>query len=262
MKATISARVALTVAGSDSGGGAGIQADLKTFHALGVFGTSAITCVTAQNPDRVSAVQAIAPRVVAEQIERVFEAFRIRAAKTGMLYDATIIKTVGATFAGLRFKKLVVDPVMVSSSGATLLKKDAIATLATNLFPLAGVVTPNLAEAEVLWQRRIRSVDELRDAASALGQRFGVAFLVKGGHLPGSKRAVDVLFDGKRLHEFSAPFVPKIKTHGTGCTFSAAIAAHLALGSELVEAVGRAKIFVTRAIRDSIRVGEHRVLRL
>jgi hydroxymethylpyrimidine/phosphomethylpyrimidine kinase len=262
MKASNSARVALTVAGSDSGGGAGIQADLKTFHALGVFGTSAITCITAQNPDRVSAVQALSTRIVAEQIERVFDAFHVRAAKTGMLYDAKIIKTVAAKIAELRFKKLVVDPVMVSSSGATLLKENAIATLSTKLIPLAGLVTPNLAEAEVLWQQRIRSVDELRDAASALGQRFGVAFLVKGGHLPGSKRAIDVLFDGKCIHEFRSPFVPKIKTHGTGCTFSAAITAHLALGCKLVEAVGRAKVFVTKAIRDSIRVGGHRALRL
>jgi hydroxymethylpyrimidine/phosphomethylpyrimidine kinase len=262
MKASNSARVALTVAGSDSGGGAGIQADLKTFHALGVFGTSAITCITAQNPDRVSAVQAISARIVAEQIDRVFEAFPIGAVKTGMLYDGEIVETVAATFTRLRFKNLIVDPVMVSSSGAILLKKEAIATLVTKLLPHAGLVTPNLDEAEVLWRRRIRSVNELRDAAVALGQRFGVPFLVKGGHLPGSKRAVDVLFDGKRLREFSAPFVPKIKTHGTGCIFSAAITAHLALGSELVEAVGRAKIFVTGAIRNSVRVGAHRVLRL
>ena len=262
MKASNSARVALTVAGSDSGGGAGIQADLKTFHALGVFGTSAITCVTAQNPDRVSAVQAIGTRIVAEQIDRVFEAFPIGAAKTGMLYDSENVKSVAATFARLRFKNLIVDPVMVSSSGATLHKKNAISMLKSRLFPQAALVTPNLAEAEALWHRQIRSLAELRVAARALSEHFGVAFLVKGGHLPGSKRAVDVLFDGKRIHEFSAPFVLKIKTHGTGCTFSAAITAHLALGCELVEAVGRAKVFVTKAIRDSICVGGHRALRL
>jgi hydroxymethylpyrimidine/phosphomethylpyrimidine kinase len=262
MMARNSARVALTVAGSDSGGGAGIQADLKTFHALGVFGTSAITWITAQNPGRISAVQAISPRIVAEQIERVFEAFRVGAAKTGMLYDAEIIEAVAATFARLRLKKLVVDPVMVSSSGATLLKRNAVSTLKTRLFPRATLVTPNLIEAEALWQRRIRSLDELRAAARALGEHFGVAFLVKGGHLPGSKRAVDVLFDGNRIHEFGAPFVPKIKTHGTGCVFSAAIAAHFACDCNLVEAVGRAKSFVTKAIRDSIRVGAHRALRL
>ena len=262
MKASNSARVALTVAGSDSGGGAGIQADLKTFHALGVFGTSAITCITAQNPDRVSAVQAIDPRIVAEQIDLVFEAFRVGGAKTGMLYDAEVIETVAATFARLRFRKLVVDPVIVSSSGATLLKKNALSTLKSSLFPRAALVTPNLAEAEALWQRRIRSLDELRAAARALGKHFGVAFLVKGGHLQGAKRAVDVLFDGKRLHEFSAPFVPKIKTHGTGCAFSAAIAAHLALDCGLVEAVERAKLFVTKAIRNAIQVGGHRALKL
>ena len=262
MKAGNSARVALTVAGSDSGGGAGIQADLKTFYSLGVFGTCAITCVTAQNPDRVSAVQAITPRIVGEQIERVFDAFPVRAAKTGMLYDATIIETVAATFARRRFKKLVVDPVMVASSGARLLKKDAVATLKSRLFPQAALVTPNLAEAEALWQRRIRSLDELHTAARALAEQFDVSFLVKGGHLPGARRAVDALFDGRRLHEFSAPCIPNIKTHGTGCTFSAAITAHLALGCELVEAVGHAKVFVTSAIRDAIRVGKSRALKL
>jgi hydroxymethylpyrimidine/phosphomethylpyrimidine kinase len=262
MKARNSTRVALTVAGSDSGGSAGIQADLKTFHALGVFGTSAITWVTAQNPDRVSAVQPIEPRIVAEQIDRVFEAFRVRAAKTGMLYDAGIIETVAGAFARRRFRRLVVDPVMVSSSGALLLKKDAIPTLTSKLFPLAALVTPNLAEAEALCRGRIRTLLDLRDASRLLSEHFGVAFLVKGGHLPGTARAVDVLWCSGRLHEFSVPRVPKIKTHGTGCVYSAAITAHLALGCDLVGAVGRAKILVTKAIRDAVRVGKYRALRL
>jgi len=262
MKASNSTRVALTVAGSDSGGGAGIQADLMTFRALGVFGTNAIACVTAQNPNRVSAVQPIEPRIVAEQIDRVFDAFRVRAAKTGMLYDTKIIEMVAAAFARHRFRKVVVDPVMVSSSGARLLKKDAISTLTSELFPLAALVTPNLAEAEALCQRRIRTLRNLRDAARGLSEHFGVAFLVKGGHLPRATRAVDVLCCRQRLHEFSAPFVPNVKTHGTGCAFSAAITAHLALGCDLVEAVGRAKTFVTKAIRDAIRVGKFRALRI
>ena len=185
MKRRSTTAVALTVAGSDSGGGAGIQADLKTFHAHGVFGTSAITCITAQNPGRVSAVQAIEPRIVTEQMACVFEAFPIAAAKTGMLYDAAIIETVARGFARRKFHSLVVDPVMVASSGASLLKQDAIEALTTKLFPQAAVVTPNLAEVEVLAQRSIRTLDELRAAACSLAQKYGVPFLAKGGHLPG-----------------------------------------------------------------------------
>jgi hydroxymethylpyrimidine/phosphomethylpyrimidine kinase len=262
MKASGTTAVALTVAGSDSGGGAGIQADLKTFRAFGVFGTSAITCITAQNPARVSAVQAVEPRVVVEQIDRVFEAFKVRAAKTGMLYDAMIIAAVADNFRRRKFRRLVVDPVMVATSGALLLKKDAISSLKTELLPLAAVVTPNLAEAEVLWQRRIHALDDLRAAARALAERFGVPFVVKGGHLPGAKQAVDVLFDGRRLHQFIGPLIHNVRPHGAGCTFSAAIAANLALGRSLAESIGRAKVFVTKAIRDSIRLGKYRALNI
>jgi hydroxymethylpyrimidine/phosphomethylpyrimidine kinase len=254
--------VALTVAGSDSGGGAGIQADLKTFRAHGVFGTSVITCITAQNPARVSAVQPIEPRVVAEQMDRVFEAFPVGAAKTGMLYDAAIIEVVAHGFARRRFTKLVVDPVMVASSGARLLKQNAVTALTSKLVPRALVVTPNLAEAEALGCRRVRALGDLRLAARALTDKYGVPFLVKGGHLPGADRAVDMLFDGRDLYEFGARIVPRIKTHGTGCAFSAAIAAHLALGHGLAESIARAKRFVTRAIRDSIRVGRYRALKI
>ncbi|HVM60856.1 MAG TPA: bifunctional hydroxymethylpyrimidine kinase/phosphomethylpyrimidine kinase [Verrucomicrobiae bacterium] len=254
--------VALTVAGSDSGGGAGIQADLKVFHAHGVFGTSAITCITAQNPSRVSAVQALPPRLVAEQMDRVFEAFPVRGAKTGMLYDAAIIEAVADRFARRKFARLVVDPVMVASSGAVLLRKDAVAALTSKLFPLAAVVTPNLAEAEVLVRRSIRTIDDLRTAACALAEKHGVPFLVKGGHLPGVNRAVDVLYDGRRFWEFRAAMVPKIKTHGTGCAFSAAIAANLTLGPGLAESIGRAKRFVTAAIRNSLVAGKYRALRI
>lgn len=254
--------VALTVAGSDSGGGAGIQADLKTFRAHRVFGTSVITCVTAQNPKRVSAVQAIEPRIVAEQMGRVFEAFPVGGAKTGMLYDAAIIETVVDGFARRKFRKLVVDPVMVATSGALLLRKDAIAALKTQLLPRAALVTPNLAEAEVLWQRSIHTLDDLGEAARALAGRFGVPFLVKGGHLPGVRRAVDVLYDGRELRQFSGPLVRNVKPHGAGCTFSAAIAANLALGYRLAESVRRAKRFVTKAIRGSIRLGKHAALKI
>jgi hydroxymethylpyrimidine/phosphomethylpyrimidine kinase len=253
-------RVALTVAGSDSGGGAGIQADLKTFHALGVFGASAITCLTAQNPRRISAVQPVDPRLVREQMERVLEAFPVGAAKTGMLYTAAIVETVAEVFSRRKVRRLVVDPVMVAGSGALLLKKDALAALTRDLFPRAAVVTPNLYEAEVLARRAIRTWAELREAARALTEKFGVPFLVKGGHLPEKGRAVDVLFDGREFHEFGALFVPRIKTHGTGCAFSAAITAHLALGHGLAEAVRRAKGFVTRAIRRAVRIGDHHAL--
>ena len=262
MKRRSSTAVALTVAGSDSGGGAGIQADLKTFHAHRVFGTSAITCVTAQNSDGISAVQTIEPRIVAEQMARVFDAFRIGAAKTGMLYDAAIIEVVAREFALRKFGRLVVDPVMVASSGASLLKKDAIKALTTKLFPQATVVTPNLAEVEVLAQRSIRSLDELRTAARWLAEKHSVPFLAKGGHLPGAKQAVDVLFDGRRFYEYHAAMVPNVKTHGTGCTFSAAIAANLALGHGLAESIARAKRFVTKAIRGSLIVGKYSALRI
>ncbi len=254
--------VALTVAGSDSGGGAGLQADLKTFHTLGVFGTVADTAITCQIHDRVSAVEAVQPGIVAGQIDRVFDAFHVGAAKTGMLYNAAIIRAVAAAFRRRRFKHLVVDPVMVTSSGALLLKRDAVMTLKHDLLPRAALVTPNAPEAEALWRQPIRSPAKQREAARALADEFGVPILIKGGHLPGTKRAVDVLFDGSRFHEFSEPRIPYVKTHGTGCAFSAAIAAHLALGHGLVESVGRAKIFVTQAIRDAVRIGRFHVLKL
>jgi len=252
--------VALTVGGSDSGGGAGIQADLRTFHTFGVFGTSAITCITAQNPRRVGAIQPVDPTIVAAQMLLVFEAFPVSSAKTGMLFDARIIQSVADAFARQRFRKLVVDPVMVASSGAVLLKKNATTVLQSVLFPHAAVVTPNVAEAEVLCQHSIASLEQLRDAARALANRYSVPFLVKGGHLPHSQRAIDVLFDGRRLLEFSAPRVCRIRTHGTGCTFSAAIAANLALGHNLVDSVRRAKRFMSRAIRNSLKIGPHRAL--
>jgi hydroxymethylpyrimidine/phosphomethylpyrimidine kinase len=255
-------RIALTVAGSDSGGGAGIQADLKTFHALGVFGTSAITCLTAQHPGRLSAVFTLTPEFVSEQMDRVFEAFPVRGAKTGMLYEAAIIAAVAGNFRARKFRRLVVDPVMVASSGARLLEPSAIDCLKAELLPLAAVVTPNLAEAEVLCGGTIRSLAELRAAARELAGRFHVPFLVKGGHLPGTDRAVDILVTGRKLREFAAPMVRGVKTHGTGCTFSAAIAAGLAVGCDLAVAVARAKRLVTRAIDSAVRVGRYHALRI
>lgn len=193
-------------------------------------------------------------------MDRIFEAFPIGAAKTGMLYEAAIITAVARGFARRKFRKVVVDPVMVASNGAQLLKSDAITALTTRLFPQAAVVTPNLAEAEVLVRGSIRTLDEMRVAARALSEKFAVPFLVKGGHLPGGNPAVDVLFDGKHFHEYRATRVPDVKTHGTGCTFSAAIAANLALGHSLPGSIARAKRFVTTAIRRARKVGPYSVL--
>jgi len=219
-----------------------------------------VSCITAQNPDCVTAVQALAPHLVAEQMDRIFEAFPVGAAKTGMLYEAAIITAVARGFARRKFRNVVVDPVMVASSGAQLLKSDAITALTTRLFPQAAVVTPNLVEAEVLVRGSIRTLDEQRVAARVLAEKYSVPFLVKGGHLPGRNPAVDVLFEGKRFHEYRATRVPDVKTHGTGCTFSAAIAANLALGHSLPGSIARAKRFVTTAIRRARKVGPYSVL--
>ncbi len=254
--------MALTVAGSDSGGGAGIQTDLKTFHTLGVFGTNAITCITAQNPARVSAVQPVRPEIVAAQMARVFEAFPVGGAKTGMLYNQAIMEVVADEFRRRRLKKLVVDPVMVATSGALLLKKDAVTALTKRLFPQALLITPNLAELEVLSGKRPRTLAQLRDVARELAERFGVACLAKGGHLPLAGRVTDVLYDGRQCHEFHSRYVRNIRPHGAGCTFSAAIAANLALGHDLVESVARARRFISQALRGATRVGRYQALRV
>lgn len=254
--------VILTIAGSDSGGGAGIQADLKTFAALGVHGTSAITCLTAQNPKGVSAIQAAKPAIVRAQIEAIFAELRPAAVKTGMLFDTAIIREVAGFFGKLPGPKplLIVDPVMVATSGARLLKPAALRAMQENLIPLAALVTPNLDEAEILLGRRLKSVEDLRAAARTIHQRFQCAALVKGGHLRGLREAVDIFFDGKTELLLSAPFVRGVSTHGTGCTYSAAIAAYCALGHDLPRAVQLAKNFITRAIVGSVRTGKHFVL--
>ena len=256
--------VALTIAGSDSGGGAGVQADLKTFTALGVHGTSAITCLTAQNPRRVLGIEACSPKIIRQQIEAVFAELPPAAVKTGMLYSSAIIRTVAKFFQDSQFEirnlKLVVDPVMVATSGAPLLKPSAIKALTEELFPLATIITPNLDETEVLLGCKPSSVEEMRTAAQALWCQFGCAVLVKGGHLRGSREAVDIFFDGETELLLTAPFIRGLHLHGTGCTYSAAIAAHLALGCELPQAVTRAKESVTRAITGSRRVGRHTTL--
>jgi hydroxymethylpyrimidine/phosphomethylpyrimidine kinase len=248
--------VALTIAGSDNSAGAGIQADLKTMGALGVYGVTAVTCVVAEVPGKVSAIQPIEPRIVAEQIRLSFEAFPVSALKTGMLYSRPIIETVLETLLPrLRSSAppaLVVDPVMVATSGDSLLEEDAITLYRERLLPLATLVTPNMDEIRVLldWPSPPASVQELERAGRELVERFGCAFLVKGGHLRGAE-ATDVLIerDGA-VSSFTAPYVHGVSTHGTGCTTSAAIAAGLAKGKSLREAVGEAKKFVHRAIAE------------
>ncbi len=252
--------MALTIAGSDSGGGAGIQADLKTFAALGVHGTAAITCVTAQNPGAVYGMQACSVEIVRRQIEAVFEELRPAAVKTGMLYSAPLIRAVGDSLGGRPGVPLVVDPVMVSTSGAQLLKPAAVKALCEQLLPLATVVTPNLDEAGILIGEELNEVIDLRAAARTLYQRFGCAVLAKGGHLRGLREAVDIFYDGRQELLLSAPFIRGVSTHGTGCTYSAAIAGYLARGCSLPRAVQRAKEYITQAIARSQTAAGHSVL--
>ncbi len=248
MRKQSSLPIALTVAGSDSGGGAGIQADLKTFAALGVHGVTAITCVTAQNPRRVMGIQSCRPEMVRLQMAAVFAALPPGAVKTGMLYTTPIIRAVIDFLHHHPRVPLVVDPVMIATSGACLLKPSAIKLLQTGLLPLATLVTPNLAEAAVLTGAALRSVEDLRTAAREIRRRFGCAVLVKGGHLRGMKEAVDIFYDGKNELLLSAPFVKGIRTHGTGCVYSAAITAFLASNLPLPIAVTKAKEHITQAI--------------
>jgi hydroxymethylpyrimidine/phosphomethylpyrimidine kinase len=240
--------VALTIAGSDSAGGAGIQADLKTFAALDVFGTSAITALTAQNTVGVNGVHAVPPDFVDAQIEAVLEDLDVRAVKTGMLATAPIIKAVAARAGRRELPNLVVDPVMVAASGDRLLEPRAEQVYLEQLFPHALVITPNLREAEVLLDRRVVSIDDMAGAArdlAAAGPRFVV---VKGGHLRDSD-AVDVLYANGTVRELRVPRVATENVHGTGCTFASAIAARLASGDEPLAAIEHAKEYVTSALR-------------
>jgi len=246
--------VALTVAGSDSGGGAGIQADLKTFAALGVHGTSALTAITAQNTLGVAEIMELPPALVAAQIEAVMLDIGAQAAKTGMLSSAAIIEVVANSVARFHIRNLVVDPVMVAKGGARLLRDDAVDTLRRRLLPLAAVVTPNLPEAEVLLGRPIRTLDDRRQAARDLVALGARAAVVKGGHTQ-EEHAIDHFFDGKELVELRSPRIATTNTHGSGCVFSAAIAADLAKGSDSIAAVLIAKEFITGAIERSLEVG-------
>jgi len=247
-------KTALTVAGSDSGGGAGIQADLKTFAAIGVHGTSAITAVTAQNTQGVSGIFDLPPSFVEAQFDAIAVDIGVDAMKTGMLFSAEIIAAVVGKIVQYGISQVVVDPVMVATSGDLLLREDAIEAVKRALLPIALVVTPNRREAEVLAGMEIQSEDDVLEASRrihALGPRY---VLIKGGHATGD--AVDYLFDGHEMRGFLAPRIETENTHGTGCTLSAAIAAYLALGRGVVEAVSGAKEYVTEALRHAYSLGK------
>ena len=246
-------QTALTIAGSDSGGGAGIQADLRTFQAHGVFGTTAITAVTAQNTLGVRAVQTMAPEIVAAQIDAVADDFSIAATKIGMLANAEIIRVVAAALGRHHLGPIVLDPVMVAKGGDSLLADEAVAALRDILLPRATLITPNIPEAEVLTGLRITTVAEMRAAATALLASGVQAVVIKGGHLDGP--AVDVYADAFGIEELIAERIATPHTHGTGCTFSSAVAARLALGDPLKTAVHHAKAYVRLAIERAPKLG-------
>ena len=248
----------MTIAGSDSGAGAGIQADLKTFAALGVYGTSVVTAITAQNTVAVTAVHEVPTDMIAAQIDAVVTDIGVDAVKTGMLSSRAIIECVAVSLekhskiSGLR--RLVVDPVMVAKSGDSLLREDAVGTLRDRLLPLAAVVTPNIPEAETLTGMSIATDDDVRKAARAIVAMGAASVVVKGGHREGP--ATDLYYDGSGFREFTSPRIETANTHGTGCTFASAVAAGLAKGMETEDAVGQAKEFVTEAIRRSFPIGQ------
>ncbi len=245
---------ALTIAGSDSGGGAGIQADLKTFAALGVYGMSAIAALTAQNTMGVRGIVELAPEFVSLQIRTVVEDIGVDAVKTGMLSSSVIISQVAKDLRELGLEKLVVDPVMVAKGGDRLLRADAVEAMVKELLPLALVVTPNLHEAAALTGREVGTLEEMKEAARAI-KAFGPRYVViKGGHLQGTP--LDLLFDGRSFREYANPRYDTPHTHGTGCTFASAIAAGLARGLPVEQAVARAKGYITVAIQHGMPLGK------
>ncbi|AWB43536.1 bifunctional hydroxymethylpyrimidine kinase/phosphomethylpyrimidine kinase [Paenibacillus sp. CAA11] len=247
---------ALTIAGSDSGGGAGIQADLKTFQELGVFGMSAITAITVQNTMGVSGVYPLPPEATAEQIEAVGSDFTVGALKTGMLFSADIIAAAAEQIRAFGWKNVVVDPVMIAKGGSELLQQEAVQALKELLLPLARVVTPNLPEAEVLSGLAIRTAADRREAAKRIGACGPQVVVIKGGHAEGSEQVVDLLYDGTGFSELSGPRIHTPHTHGTGCTFSAAIAAEMAKGAEVGQAVEVARAFIQAAIEENLGLGQ------
>lgn len=248
--------VALTIAGSDSGGGAGIQADLRTFAFHQVHGTSALTCVTAQNTLGVTRVDALSPDAVIAQIDAVVKDIGVQAVKTGMLLNREIIVAVVSQIQALNLPNLVVDPVMVSRTGAQLIDDEAVRTLRELLLPLGAIATPNRYEAQILSGLQINTLDDMRAAAQEIGKLTGSAVLVKGGGMMGELRGVDVWFDGDATETLKTRTVDTPNTHGTGCTLSAAIAANLALGKSGLSAVKAAKEYVTQALNSALAIGQ------
>lgn len=244
----------LTIAGSDCSGGAGIQADLKTFSAHGVFGMSVITAVTAQNTQGVFAVQDISGEVIAKQIESIFDDIEVDGVKIGMVSQVETIETIARQLNRYQPQIVVLDPVMVSKSGYHLLNQKAEKTLVKELLPLALVITPNIPEAEVMTGRRISTIGQMEEAAEEIYQMGAKNVLLKGGHL--EEDSVDVLYDGQEFSYYSSPRIATKNTHGTGCTLSSAIASNLALGYELKEGIALAKEYITLAIKHSLTIGK------
>lgn len=258
--------VALSIAGSDSGGGAGIQADLLAMTANGAFGTTAITCLTAQNPNSVSAIEPLPPAFIQEQIRQVDRYFDVRAIKTGMLFSREIIEAVAEVLGQLLSRAhrpaLVVDPVMVATSGAILLSPDTIDTLTESLLPHATVITPNLDEAAVWLERRPTTREEMHEAALRLSDRFGTSVLLKGGHLVASDRVTDILaIPGKAALSFHSTRIQNMNTHGSGCSLASALAAHLAQGKELTAATQAALEYVRTRMASPVSVCGERFIR-
>jgi hydroxymethylpyrimidine/phosphomethylpyrimidine kinase len=245
----------LTIAGSDSGGGAGIQADLKTFAALGVYGTSVVTALTAQNTREVTAVHEAPPEFIAAEIDAVAGDIRPDAVKTGMLSSASITEVVASKLRAYALPNVVVDPVMVSKGGSRLLREDAVEAVVGLMLPLAEVVTPNIPEAEELVGYRIRTYLQVQEAAREIHEMGPRNVVIKGGHREG-ETVVDTLFDGREMHEFTGPRIHTTSTHGTGCTFASAIAANLALGADMREAVGAARRYLEGALIHAYPVGQ------
>lgn len=247
--------VALTIAGSDCSSGAGLQADLKTFTAHGVYGLTVVTSVVSEIPGKVRRLDAMEPSMVDDQLRLLLESYSVAALKTGLLVSADIIRVVANALRDLPAEKrpaIVVDPVMVATSGDSLIRSDAVEAYETELFPLATLLTPNMDEASVLLGSKLVTEADLYPAAESLSQRHGCAVLVKGGHLR-EGTALDVLHDAQGVETFSSPFFEGVHTHGTGCTYSAAIASHLALGHELRPAIRRSKEFISKAISQSFQ---------
>jgi len=248
---------ALTIAGSDSGGNAGVQADLRAFHAYGLHGCTVFTALTAQNPFGVSAIHAVPPDFVRAQLDAVLGVYSIKALKTGMLATAALIEAVAEKLSAHPEIAKVIDPVMVATSGAKLIDDAAIETLKTRLLPLATIITPNIPEAEVLTNRKLTCRANVREAAKELYETFGCATLVKGGHAVGDLTAAeDTLYDGKDFSTYTMPWIDRpVSTHGTGCSLAAALTAELTLGKNLPSAVAGAKDYVHQAIANSYLVG-------